>query len=453
MLSRTRGTPRRHGAAAIASLLFAAALVGCGGGGSSQGPSQSTGTSNQQTNQQANQQANQQGGQQTGQTTDQGVELPMEAIEYLTASAMTLQQDVPTPEYASDSWQLAAFNDLNERRSRCGFGKLAQSSALDIAAQSHSAYLVRLVQDVGWNAAVLSDAAVLAGQTSTADNFLSLHEENPSRPLFTGVTATDRGKAAGYLGGVNEVLTWEVSNNQEDLTTSPLLGLLATAYHMRDLITEARDIGLGMSFREQADPWYNQDGSLGGIVTGTESHVVANTGTVGYAQRSTSQTLTYPCEGITGVGHGTYGEVPDPTNGQGFTQPIGPGIIVQAPYGVPYTHPAVNEPAFRRSTLKITSASVTPVASLDGRALSEVTHGTKSYVLGQPHPFGILVLDKETDGNGMIGYPDTAFVHTHRPLARGVTYQVELGFTVDGVAQVRSFQFSTDLKVLGYEEF
>lgn len=40
---------------------------------------------------------------------------------------------VPVPTYAAASEELAAFNLLNAERERCGFGLMAQNTALDMA--------------------------------------------------------------------------------------------------------------------------------------------------------------------------------------------------------------------------------------------------------------------------------------------------------------------------------
>jgi len=59
------------------------------------------------------------------------------------AAAGTLQQSVPTANYAGGSTESAAWRDLNFARRLAGAGQLAQSSELDAAAAAHANYLVR----------------------------------------------------------------------------------------------------------------------------------------------------------------------------------------------------------------------------------------------------------------------------------------------------------------------
>jgi uncharacterized protein YkwD len=79
---------------------------------------------------------------------------------------------VSNASYAPGSPQRLAYDQLNAARQRCGFGLLAQSARLDLAAAAHGNYM-SLNSEFG-------------------------HGEVPGKPGFTGATPLDRALAAGY---------------------------------------------------------------------------------------------------------------------------------------------------------------------------------------------------------------------------------------------------------------
>lgn len=87
---------------------------------------------------------------------------------------VALASSVASPTYSAGSQQSDGFALMNERRVRGGAGALAQSVALDRAAQAHSNYL-----------------ALNSGLS---------HDEASGRPGYTGATAPARAAAAGFTG-------------------------------------------------------------------------------------------------------------------------------------------------------------------------------------------------------------------------------------------------------------
>lgn len=318
-----------------------------------------------------------------------------------------LQTEVPAPTYAAGSWQEFAFNYLNERRKQCGFGLLAQAPELDKSAQAHADYLVQLAKDLG-NAAYQTD----------------LHSEDPARPLFTGVWPWDRAKAAGYTGyaveqaaGAGFDMASPDMAAQSSMAHQSMHILLPGPYHLNLMVSSSRDVGFGLRTRtiQNDGPGYEHSSGF----------FIVNVGQKNSPQAHLSQTLSYPCEGSTDVPEGLYGETPNPTNGQSPVKlPTGPAIMLVSRMG---------------STLNVQTASVTPMSRLDGQPLGDVP----SFNYAANYPSGILMLNRDTDKNGYLGEPEKAFLMTHKPLAMGVTYRVEVGYTVSGQAQSKSFQFST----------
>lgn len=92
-----------------------------------------------------------------------------------------LQLSVPAPTYGAGSIELQTFNEWNELRKKMGLGLVKQDADLDRAAQAHANYMTL--------------------------NKVFQHEEDPSKPGFTGVTPKDRSLAAGYGFGAGEGLS------------------------------------------------------------------------------------------------------------------------------------------------------------------------------------------------------------------------------------------------------
>ena len=187
-------------------------------------------------------------------------------------------------------------------------------------------------------------------------------------------------------------------------------------------------MGLGMSiWPEEGFDDYNY-----GVFVANLAHA-ANEEEEYFGQASFTDTLTYPCQGMTDVAEAMYGEAPDPLSGSGLFPPVGPAIMVNSPWQTDGT-----------TTLRVLTATVSPVARLDGQPLDS---GAPVFVMGSAYPFGIFKLNEENIANNLPHPPSETFLMTHQPLLNGVTYRVDLGFTVDGVSQIKSFEFSTRAEV------
>lgn len=130
-----------------------------------------------------------------------------------------LQTEVPTPTYAADSGELWYFTRINNIRSQLGLGLLAQSAALDLAANNHASYLAAL--DMDSNA---SEPEWLSGL------------EDVQKFGYTGATTQDRCGVAGYTGACATPNGW-IESYLEPTGVGPYLGLIA-------LTQGARDIGI-----------------------------------------------------------------------------------------------------------------------------------------------------------------------------------------------------------------
>ena len=141
---------------------------------------------------------------------------PVPAPSPSPTAPIAAQLSVPTP-VGYDADRLAAFNRLNEIRMAAGLGMLAQSTAMDQAAQAHADWMI------------------------ANDSFT--HEEVEGTVGFTGVNWPRRDEAFGYVpvGGA-EVMIGPAHGAQG------VDGLVNTVYHRADMLAfEPVDVGIGWS--------------------------------------------------------------------------------------------------------------------------------------------------------------------------------------------------------------
>ena len=139
---------------------------------------------------------------------------PAPAPAPVPTAPIAAQLSVPTP-VGYDADRLAAFNRLNELRLSAGLGMLAQSTAMDQAAQAHAEWMV------------------------ANDSFT--HDEVAGTPGFTGLNWPRRDAAFGY-----------VPVEGAEVMTGPAHGahgvdlLINTVYHRAGMLAfEPVDIGIG----------------------------------------------------------------------------------------------------------------------------------------------------------------------------------------------------------------
>lgn len=205
---------------------------------------------------------------------------------------------VPAPTYASGSEELAAFNYLNAERVRCGFGALKQDASLDKAARAHADWMIF--------------------------NRTYGHSETPDKPnFFTGVTPADRMAAAGYSGSGNEIIGFGIYADKTGRGVRDVKELLATPYHGFGGLNPARDVGI--SVRSPLDF------GMTGEITATLMKLGTSTTT---QTLGTSDVVTYPCNGTSGVDYKMGPEIPSPVPGRNLSaQPLGHAINVMVRVG------------------------------------------------------------------------------------------------------------------------
>lgn len=195
-----------------------------------------------------------------------------------------------SPQYASGSAELAAFNQLNTLRQECGFPALSENTLLDQAAANHLAYM----QD---------------------NKITPVHTEIQGNPGYTGATLQQRAQAVGYpFGGVGEIIDADSSNIGGALAAT---ALTTVPYHAALAFAPFTDFGA----------------AYGPVVMGPTTTYYTAEITLGYQTRAASYgatPLTFPCEGATGLPTGATGENPTPTiNGQAVAFPIGTPILIE----------------------------------------------------------------------------------------------------------------------------
>ena len=140
------------------------------------------------------------------------------------AGPIAAQLTVPTP-VGYDAERLAAFNRLNEIRLSAGLGMLAQSTAMDQAAQAHADWMI------------------------ANDSFT--HEETAGTMGFTGESWPRRDEAFGYVPvGGGEVMSAPVRG------AAGIDSLINTVYHRAIMLAvEPVDVGIGWSTDAATKVW------------------------------------------------------------------------------------------------------------------------------------------------------------------------------------------------------
>ncbi|MDB5732181.1 MAG: Allergen V5/Tpx family protein [Variovorax sp.] len=213
----------------------------------------------------------------------------------------SLALSVPTPTYAANSEEIAAFTLLNAERSRCGFGLLAQNVLLDTAAYGHANYLLK--------------------------NNETGHFQDPSRPSFTGKEPGDRLLAAGYTWSVvlddNTDTRGPGANNLAGRGQAAIRGLLSAPYHALSLLAFEHDIGMSILSSDAAGST-----ALYGPRAIAQFDIASALNAT--AQRPDSAFIqTYPCEGTTGTAYKLTNETPNPLPGRNLAvQPVGQPIMI-----------------------------------------------------------------------------------------------------------------------------
>ncbi|SDR54380.1 Cysteine-rich secretory protein family protein [Paraburkholderia fungorum] len=199
-----------------------------------------------------------------------------------TPTATATGANVATPQYATDSAQLAAFNTLNQQRQSCGFPALVENTQLDQAAQAHASYM-------GQNGGQITDTEVVGN------------------PGFTGVTYTDRAVHFGfpsatttYSGGVSGGYYTNATLTDAAYGQQLAYDWLSGVYHIAVGVWPVTAIGVGFN-----QTTYNSFPEI------QASLLIANFTTM------SNVPLTFPCQGTSGVAYLSGGETPTPPNVSG----------------------------------------------------------------------------------------------------------------------------------------
>lgn len=228
----------------LASVILAASLAACGGGADSGAATGSTS-----------------GGSSTTTTST-------------TPQAAAVATSVPTPTYNAQSVQMQMFNMVNTYRNTMGVGMLRQDTLLDVSAQAHADYL-------NTNGTTLG------------------HQEDATKPGFTGVYPRDRATAANVPAGewVGELISG--TNSADSCVNS----LLDTVYHLQAMTANQETMGLGFNMYCVFEM---------GTITGETSPPNLNSIPVGGGQQMAANAIAYaPLSGEV-VGRYMVTETPEP---------------------------------------------------------------------------------------------------------------------------------------------
>ena len=309
-----------------------------------------------------------------------------------TATNAGLQLTVPTPTYAAMSEELQAFNTLNSARHNCGYGKLAQNTALDTSARGHAQWLTY--------------------------HAVAQHEQTPGTLFFTGASPLARMIASGYLSNtteasVSEQLAYYSGSGGNDTIGSGVRGthlLLNAPYHANGMLAGFREVGVAVRNAIDAGAPDANDPGAGRQALVFNTGYKAAAGSQADAQPDSS-VFTYPCDGEIDVTRALYHESPNPVVGRDLsTNPLGTSIMVSIQAG---------------RTLTIDSASLSNI-------------GTGSYAtLRTP-------VTSSNDPHGAFE-AHQAYVAADAPLLPATTYRATINGRNNGVAFVRTFLFTTEV--------
>lgn len=297
-----------------------------------------------------------------------------------------LATSVPTPTYAAGSVELSMFNQLNDVRSKGGFGMLAQSTALDLSTKNHASYLLTNAFRSGlWDDSQLSSV-------DTATGWLMGHVEKTGNTGYTGILPINRAASAGYQAAyVGEVVAPLYTASISQPYGGCADQLLSTVFHRTGLLnTQLRDVGASVQT--------SLDGK-GTVCVIDPAYTSANIGVV-----PTGWVAVYPYSGQTGLATTMiYGEAPDPV----------PSASVKGNPVSIYVEP--------QNTLVVTSFTLT-----DSR--------------------GNLVPVKLLTKSDFPQYITSATAHIvpTQALVSGVTYTVQFVGTNNGASLSRTWSFTTN---------
>jgi uncharacterized protein YkwD len=277
-------------------------------------------------------------------------------------ASATIVTSVATPSYAPASDIQAAYDWLNGVRQRCGFGLLQQDIRLDQASSDHANYME------------------VNGRVVT-------HTQDPTKPGFTGVSATARATYRGYPGTAVDSISTGRPSVLVDVQT-----LATITYHGFAMIGGSKDVGLptGFSFTT-----WSQTPVMLGTKTGDADQDVAG-----------DVVATYPCEGevVPRMVHGA--ESPSPIPGADMNN-YGPALLARVRGG---------------QMLVVSSWTIAPRGGV---------------------PMATTFRNWNSEVNPQSIMPSAAVLIPNAPLAPNTTYDVKLQGSNAGVPFQRQYSFRT----------
>ncbi|HEX7635582.1 MAG TPA: CAP domain-containing protein [Noviherbaspirillum sp.] len=286
-------------------------------------------------------------------------------------AASTATQEPNAPQ-ATGNTATDGLNWFNFRRQQLGLSELVRNTKIDAAAQSHSSY-----QEI---------------------NNVITHDEDPNKQGFTGVTTSDRLKAAGYLLPSNDYAYGEVISSTSDSSGFHAAEDLIAAIYHRFLVFE---------------PMFKEGGAGAATVSGGLTYFTANFAAIGLnTGLRRGQVLVYPFPDQQRVPASFFSnnESPDPVPNR---NEVGYPISVHANI---------------TSTLAVSSFTVTPRG---GTALPV------QLLTGTPNP------DAPNQSVDIHTPASAAAIIPLQPLSAATTYDVQFTGSVDGKTVSRSWSFTT----------
>lgn len=278
------------------------------------------------------------------------------------SSQLSLSQEPNAPQLTGNT-STDGFNWINFRRQQLGVPSLSRNSLIDVAAQGHSDY-----QKL---------------------NATITHDQTAGNPGFTGVTLTDRLKAAGYVFNQNRYAYGEViSASGVTSGFEAADGLISAIYH-RFVMFEPmfKEAGAGAGSVSGGYTYFTTDFAANGLGTGLGQ---GNFVTYPVANQERVPTIFY-----------SDSETPDPVPGQ---NEVGYPVSIHADI---------------TAVVNVQSFTLQPRG---GAALS------------------VRLLTRALDDKTL---PSAAAIVPLSVLKAGTTYDAQFVGTVNGVAANRSWSFTT----------
>jgi uncharacterized protein YkwD len=292
--------------------------------------------------------------------------------------------------YLANTFEKKAIDYVNNIRTQCGFGKVAQNTKLDQAATGHAKYVAaRLPAWTGHNQ---------YDKTST---------------WYTGETPEVRIENTGYKGtNTSEGLVAGGANFDEiNLAKFGIDGLLNAPFHAVNLLSPRQEIGFGVQ-------WPGKIGSSNfASYFGFVSNYGTPTNSVGIPvlqKYPDSEVLSYPCNGIQDIDPMFRGEDPNPLPDRDWS--VGHPIMFFARKG-------------SEMNLKVT---MTNASNSQVIKLMAPRYSANELYPGTNQKFSTAEL------------MEWAFIFPDAPLNYGTTYQVKINGTLNGIVlSEKVFTFST----------